>query len=177
MSCWTSLFLFSLLFICSASLDANRTMTSSRSIYEFAQLRRMAARLAANANRTRGNSTQANTIDRLSDSDSFSRGDGISPASKSHKDQSKDIHRRFLVERLRIMIITSSVAVLVVIAIVISCISLRYMQTKHAKPTERAEQEVPLRTQRHVSSRMPFSLTPHDQRNFARKPRTSTRAV
>ena len=152
-------------------------MASSRSIYDLVQLRRMAARLAANANRTRDNSTQTNTIDRLSDSDSFYRGDGIAPAPKSHKDQSKDIHHRFLIERLRIMIITGAVTVLVVIMITISCISLRYMQTKHRKPTEIVEQEVPLRTQRQVSQGTPFSLTPDDQRNFARKSRTLNRAV
>lgn len=91
----------------------NRTIVPSRSIYELAQLRIAAARLAkAYRNRTMENKTT------------------IIPQSKAHQANA------IFTEHLKVVIIISASVVLLMAIIVILCIMVRYYRDKHPRLTE-----------------------------------------
>jgi lipopolysaccharide/colanic/teichoic acid biosynthesis glycosyltransferase len=127
--------------------DSNRTIASSRSIYNLVQTRRAAARWAAYHNKThRIHNTYA-------------------PQSKTTNSNSNQ--NRFLIERLRIVIIFSSIPLVFMIVIVITCIFVRYIRGKNPIFTERVEQINGTR----------FSEIIYDTRDFSRKTRILPTAV
>ncbi len=152
-----NIFLLSLLLTYSIASDiqkyySNRTIASSRSIYDLVQMRRAAARLAAYHNKTHRihNTNNDNTY-----------------APQNKITNSNNNPNRFLIERLRIVIIFSSIQLVFMIVIVITCIGVRYIRNKNPIFTERVEEINGTR----------FSETIYDTRNLSRKTRILPTAV
>ncbi len=76
---------------------------------------------------------------------------------------------RFLMDRLKIIIIVSSVATIFMIIIVSLCAINRSYQSKYPRPTERIEQARPLNSSRSINRYRGFTGTTKDTRNFSRK--------
>lgn len=172
-----NILLLSLCFTYSLSKDIqkyypNQTLVSSRSIYELVQIRRAAARFAAYHNRTHRNNN-TNNINQL---DKKVLNNSIHTSRIKTADVKNNYHE-FLFERLKIIIIISSIALGLLIIIVIICIVVRYYQDKYPVPTERAPQKIPLNLPRQTSRTYKFSQKNHDERNFSRKSRTLPTAV
>jgi hypothetical protein len=167
-----NILLLSLFFTYSLSKDiekyySNRTIASSRSIYELVQIRRAAARLAAYLNRThRINNT--NNINRINNK-------FLNTNTYASKIEISDFNtnpHEVLMERLKIVIIICIFSVGFMIIFVITCILARYCHGKDSRPTERIEQRKPqtYRTTTYVYAKK-------DTRNFTRKSRTLPAAV
>jgi hypothetical protein len=156
--------LLSLLFIYATSKDiqnrySNRTITSSRSIYELAQLRRSAARLAAYYNKThRKNNANTNLL--------------YTNTPRSKMGDSNDGGNRFLMGRLRTIIFVSSISLIFMIVIVIICIIRKYYQGKNPTLTERIEQTEPFNSQEGTNRKIIYGEKIKDTRKFSRKSRT-----
>lgn len=102
----------------------NRTMVPSRSIYELAQLRIAAARLAkVHRSRTIDNATI------------------VTPQSKSRQPN------ELWIERLKIVIMISVSVVLLMTIIVVVCIIGRYYRAKHPTITDRVTERTHFKTQ------------------------------
>jgi len=146
------IFLLSLLLTYSIASDiqkyySNRTIASSRSIYDLVQMRRAAARWAAYHNKTHRihNTNNDNTY-----------------VPQSKITNTNNNQNRFLIERLKIVIIFSSIPLVCMIVIVITYIGVTYIRSKNPIFTERVEQINGTR----------FSETIYDTRVFSRKTRT-----
>ena len=100
--------------------NANRTMASSRALYDLAEIRRASARLSTYRNQTHRNSTTRSRMSLL-DRSSSKVYDAIEP--KSHP-------RRFLLERLKTSIIGISLGLGCMVAIVSICIFTQYMRLR-----------------------------------------------
>jgi hypothetical protein len=78
------------------------------------------------------------------------------------------------IERLKIVIAISSIAVVFMIILVIICIAARYYQDQNPVRTDRAE---PLNSLKPKKSTTKYMQINQDTRNFSRKPRTLPAAV
>ncbi len=130
--------------------DSNQANSSTKSIYELVQARIAAARLA----RRYRNSTQ------------FISNRAITP--KMNMIYSKADHNEMLTNRVKIVVMISSIVLALMIISVIVCILKRYFQDKNFNPTER------IPDQRRPTQ---YSRVKPDNRNFARKQRTLPTAV
>jgi hypothetical protein len=171
------IFLLSLFFIYSISNDIqkyypNRTIVPSRSIYDLVQIRRAAARFAAYRNRTHRNNNTNNfyqLANKVLNKNTY--------ASRIKTSHLKNNHHQFIIERLKIVIIISSMALGFMIIVVTLCIMARYCQDKNPTSTERVEQRKPLNSPRPTNRTAKSSQINYDTRNFSRKSRTLPTAV
>lgn len=145
----------------------NREMVSSRSIYELVQVRRAAARFAALRNRTH---RYNNTSNLYRIANKFLNKNTHIPAREIT--DYKTSHQQFVLERLKIVIIISCIAVFFMIILVLSCILIRYYRDKNPEPTQRQQSK-----QKRTYQATKFSQVKNDKRNFSRKPRTLPTAV
>ena len=149
------------------NLYPNRTITSSRSIYELVRLRLMAARASsALANRTRQN---GNGLMPSSNYTIMSQDGSYRDGSKNKLVYSKETHDRLLSERLRVSFVIGGISVLFVTIICIICIVSR----RSSRRIPMVIMARPVRSPDHnpTPESMPFSQTRFDQRNFQRKER------
>ncbi|CAF0742304.1 unnamed protein product [Adineta steineri] len=163
-----TIFLICLLFTYSTSNnirknDYNQTMTSSRSIYDLVQIRLAARRLAGYHNRTHRNNH----------TDFFNGHNNYSYQSKSNSMYSKDNQQRFLLERLKVVVIISSIALGFMMLTVTICIVTRYFQNKNSIPNTTIVQQKPSNSFTQYKYSQPKDLT----RNYSRKPRMSSTNV
>lgn len=141
----------------------NRTVVSSRSIYDLVQVRRAAARFAAYRNRThRYNNT--NSLYRLTNK-ILNKNTHV-PAREISDYKAR--HQEFVIKRLKIVIIISIISVTGMIIIVTFCIIARYYQDRNPKFIQRKPQKC---------GNTKFSQINNDKRNFSRKPRSIPTAV
>lgn len=150
------------------NLYPNRTITSSRSIYELVRLRLMTARVSALANRTHPNGSGSDLMP--------SRNYTIMSQDGSYLDgpqnklvYSKETHHRLLTERLRVSFVIGGISVLFVTIICVICIVSRRSPRK--APTSPVERRVYSPVGRPTPESIPFSQTRFDKRNFQRKER------
>ncbi|UJR28365.1 hypothetical protein I4U23_009608 [Adineta vaga] len=141
--------------------DTNRTIVPSRSIYDLVQIRRAASRLTAYYNKTH----RKNHPDLYSTDTDFDN----MQLPKSQTNDLENIRQRFLIERLQIIIIFTTIALISMIVIVISCIVARYYQGKNPISTETIQQGKSLNPSKQA---IIFSQTTNDTRIFTRKSRT-----
>jgi hypothetical protein len=174
-------FLLSLFFTYSISNDiykhhSNRSIVSSRSIYELVQIRRAAARLAAYHNRTHQNNiAKTNELYQIdyNPSDKYNDNKHISI---NEKTGSKNTRNGYLDERFKLIISISIIVVGFVILIVVICVVMRYIQHKHPISSRTSGQSQPLNTSRYISATRYYEQR-YDTRNFTRKTRTVPAAV
>ena len=147
-------------------LYPNRTITSSRSIYELVRLRLMAARVSALANRTRQNGSglmPSTNYTIMSQDGSYL----FEPQNKLV--YSKETHHRLLTERLRVSFVIGGISVLLVTIICVICIVRR--RSPGQAPALPVERRVYAPVGRPTPESLPFSQTRFDKRNFQRKER------
>ncbi|CAF0936622.1 unnamed protein product [Adineta ricciae] len=158
-----SIFALNLLIICVnckdkiPTLNVNRTIVSSRSIYDLVQARRVASRLAAYHNRTH----------RKNHPNAYFSNANIDYI-YSQRSQTNDLnssHQQFFSARFKIVIIFSAITLISMIAIIITCIVTKYYRSKNPATVEQRE---PLNQTRRT---IVFSNPNYDQRIFTRKPR------
>jgi hypothetical protein len=140
----------------------NRTIVPSRSIYDLVQIRRNAARLAK-SHRNNYTNQSGNMV--LKKNTYAPKMQTLNP--KTNLNQLK-------IERLKIVIAISSIAVVFMIILVIICIAARYYHDQNPVRTDRTE---PLNSSKPKKSTTKYMQINQDTRNFSRKPRTLPAAV
>lgn len=171
---FVSIFCVNNLSVGQKNLYPNRTITSSRSIYELVQLRRMAARIAALANRTRQNVSNNNGLMPSWNYTIIPQDGSYLDDSKNKLVYTKETHDRLLTERLTVSFIIGGVSVALVTVVCFICIMIR---KSPQTPSLTIEQETPLTTKRRIPEAIPYSQTRFDKRNFQRKDRDAVRRI
>ena len=158
-----SIFALSLLIICVnckdkiPTLNVNRTIVSSRSIYDLVQARRVASRLAAYYNRTHRKNHSNAYLSNANFDYIYSR--------RSQTNNLDNSHQQFFSARFKIVTIFSAITLISMIAIIIICIVTKYYRSMTPSTVE---QRQPLNQ---TSRTIVFSNPNYDRRTFIRKPR------
>ncbi|CAF1008914.1 unnamed protein product [Rotaria sordida] len=151
------------------SFYPNRTIVSSRTIYNLVQIRRAGSRFAAYRNRTHRNLTTNNF--HLFENNSLDKNNDNINVYQNNTDDFKKLFSQYLNERLKAMIIISSVALIFMVIVVTICIIGRYFRNKHSISTKGIEQTTPLNPPKQTNRTKGFCQSDHDTRDFSRKPR------
>ncbi|CAF0980744.1 unnamed protein product [Adineta ricciae] len=138
-------------------LNVNRTIVSSRSIYDLVQARRVASRLAAYHNRTHRKNHSNAYLSNANFDYIYSR--------RSQANDLDNSHQQFFSARFKIVTIFSAITLMSMIAIIITCIVTKYYRSKNPATVEQRE------ALNQTSPTIVFSNPNYDRRIFTRKPR------